>query len=76
MWQYVGNGSGTNGIPMRDLTDDEWNAIPKWLRDIALGHGFYANVTVTVPDVVDTAPANEGAQPPLDDKPAAKRKAK
>lgn len=75
MWQYTGNGSGTNGIPMRDLTDEEWAAIPKWLQDIALSHGFYANVTVTVPDVVVTAPFGDVVQPSLDDKPA-KRKAK
>ena len=75
MWQYIGNGSGTNGVPMRDLTDEEWNAIPAWLREIALTKGFYRNVSVTVPDVVVTEPATDDAtQPPLDDAPAKKGK--
>jgi len=69
MWQYVGNGSSTNGIPARDLTDEEWNAIPKWLRDIALGHGYYKNITASVPvdvEVVVTEPAPEpdAVEPP------------
>lgn len=74
MWQYIGNGSSTTGIPARDLTDEEWNAIPKWLRDIALSHGFYANVTVSVPDVVDTAPEPVEAEP--QEKPALKPRKK
>lgn len=75
MWQYTGNGSSTNGIPARDLTDEEWNAIPKWLRDIALSHGYYTNVTVTVPDVVEGVPTDEVVQPSPDDTPK-KRKVK
>ena len=82
MWQYIGNGSGTNGVPMRDLTDEEWNAIPAWLREIALTKGFYRNVSVTVPDVVVTEPqaepappADDTTQPPLDDTPKKGRKA-
>ena len=78
MWQYIGNGSGTNGVPMRDMTDEEWNAIPAWLREIALTKGFYRNVSVTVPDVVVTEPlaqpADDATQPPLDDAPTKKGK--
>jgi hypothetical protein len=63
---------------MRDLTDEEWNAIPTWLREIALTKGFYRNVSVTVPDVVVTEPpaqtGDEATQPPLDDAPAKKGK--
>lgn len=71
MWQYIGNGSGTNGVPMRDLTDEEWNAIPAWLREIALTKGFYRNVSVTEPLA---QPADDATQPPLDDAPTKKGK--
>jgi len=79
MWQYVGAGSSVNGVPARDLTDDEWNAIPKWLRDIALDRGYYKNITVSAPvdvEVVVTEPAQTddtpATQPPLDDAPTKK----
>jgi len=82
MWQYIGNGSHTTGIPPRDLTDAEWAAIPQWLRDIALGHGFYVNVVVTVPDVVvtdgnastETQSPQGDVQPPPTDPPAKKNR--
>ena len=63
MWEFTGGASSTTGIPARDLTDEEWAAIPKWLQDIALTRGFYRNVSVTVPDVVDTAPEPVEAEP-------------
>lgn len=62
MWQFTGGNSSTTGIPARDLTDGEWNAIPQWLRDIAVSRGHYQNVTATVPvdvEVVVTEPTPE-----------------
>lgn len=69
MWQYIGNGSHTTGIPARDLTDAEWAAIPQWLRDIALGHGFYVNVVVSVPGV-DVTNGNASTEPQGDVQPS------
>ena len=68
MWQFTGGNSSTNGIPARDLTDDEWNAIPQWLRDIAVSRGHYQNITATVPvdvEVVVTEPAPEPTPEPI-----------
>jgi hypothetical protein len=38
---YTGDGRYLDGVPMRDLTDDEWAAIPADDRKQALKLGIY-----------------------------------
>ena len=35
MYEYVGNGQYIPGVPMRDLTDEEWKAILSQWRVLA-----------------------------------------
>jgi len=42
MIKYIGNGSYYQGIPARDLTEEEWNAIPRRRRKRLLEFGLYA----------------------------------
>lgn len=39
--KYVGKGSFLIGVPGRDMTADEWDALDEELRDQALALGLY-----------------------------------
>jgi hypothetical protein len=42
MVKYLGDGRETiYGVPMRDMTDDEWAALPEERRDFALATGRF-----------------------------------
>ena len=41
MIKYIGNGSYYQGIPARDLTEDEWQAIPRRKRKRLVELGLY-----------------------------------
>jgi hypothetical protein len=38
---YIGEGAYWQGIPARDLTDDEWQALPADTRKLLLDLGLY-----------------------------------
>jgi len=42
MIKYIGKGNYYQGIPARDLTEDEWKAIPRRKRNRLLELGLYA----------------------------------
>lgn len=48
-----------NGIPARDLTDEEFSALPKVLQSIAIDRGIYA----IVDDAAEAAKAVAEAKP-------------
>lgn len=35
VWRYVKNGEWVDGVPTRDLTEAEWEALPKERRELA-----------------------------------------
>lgn len=42
MVRYTGDGNEyIYGVPMRDMTDDEWNALPEDGRVIAIASGLF-----------------------------------
>ena len=41
MIKYIGNGCYYQGIPARDLTEDEWKAIPRRKRKRLVELGLY-----------------------------------
>ena len=41
MIKYIGNGNYYQGIPARDLSADEWKAIPRRKRKVLVDLGLY-----------------------------------
>lgn len=41
MIKYIGNGSYYQGVPARDLSEDEWSAIPRRKRKVLVELGLY-----------------------------------
>ena len=53
VYRWKGDGTGyVPGVPQRDLTADEWEALPEALRKVAAAAGLYGADT-------DTAEAKE-----------------
>lgn len=44
-YKYLNNGGFIQGVPARDLTQDEWDALEDWQRQAALKSGLYMIVT-------------------------------
>ena len=42
--RYVGKGHYFQGVPARDLTDEEWDALPKRRQERLLASGLYEKV--------------------------------
>jgi len=41
MAEYIGNGNYYQGVPARDLSDEEWAAVPRRVKKVVLGLGLY-----------------------------------
>ena len=64
---YIGAGAYLHGVPARDITADEWAALPEELRKIALDLDLYQPVE-SKPAPVKVAQASAPAPAPKDNK--------
>ena len=66
MWKYISTRHSISGVPERDLTDSEMDALDSALREIVVNSGFYEYVadstaltSASVEVVVVDEPADE-----------------
>lgn len=60
MARYVGGGAWLHGIPARDLTAEEWEALSQEQRDAATARGLYVVEETAEPEATADEPADNG----------------
>jgi hypothetical protein len=63
MWKFNNNGTTINGVPERDLTAEEFDALDVWLKDVVSRSAAYTFVE-SVPEQAKSEPvANSSPKP-------------